>query len=90
LGAYTASRPETGFLISSGFDSCTLVRVLTSQLMQWTSLALLLGLTGCGLLLLKIGGEWYFDHRGGTARSVGAAATLIGLTLLCTELPVSR
>ena len=36
-------------------DSCALVRVLTSQLMQWTSLALLLGLTGCGLLLLKVG-----------------------------------
>ena len=55
--------------------------------MQWTSLALLLGLTGCGLLLLKIGG-WYFEQRGGTARSVGAAATLIGLTLLIAALAI--
>ena len=72
---------------SPDFVSCARVRVLTSQLMQWTSLALLLGLTGCGLLLLKIGG-WYFEHRGGTARSVGAAATLIGLTLLLAALAI--
>jgi|GEM_PF-5831794 len=66
---------------TADFDSCALVRVLPSRLMQWTSLALLLGLTGGGLLLLKIG-EWYFEHRSGTTRSVGAAATLVGLTLL--------
>jgi hypothetical protein len=63
------------------------VRVLISQVMQWTSLALLLGLTGRGLLLLKIGG-WYFDHRSGTAQSAGAAATLIGLTLLIASLAI--
>jgi hypothetical protein len=55
--------------------------------MQWAPIALLLGLTGCGLLLLKIGG-WYFDQRSGTARSVGAAATLIGLTLLIAALAI--
>ncbi len=73
---------------SPDFDSCALVRVLTSQLMQWTSLALLLGLTGCGLLLLKIGG-WYFEHRSGTTRSVGAGANLIGLTLLIAALAIT-
>ena len=31
--------------------------------------------------MLKIGG-WYFEHRSGSAVSVGAAATLIGFTLL--------
>jgi hypothetical protein len=55
--------------------------------MEWTSTALLLGLTGCGLLLLKIGG-WYFEHRNGSAQSVGAAATLIGLTLLIAALAI--
>jgi len=72
---------------TADFDSCALVRVLPSQLMQWTSLALLLDLTGGGLLLLKIGG-WYFEHRSGTSRSVGAAATLIGLTLLFAALAI--
>lgn len=57
---------------TADFDSCALVRVLPSQLMQWTSLALLLDLTGGGLLLLKIGG-WYFEHRSGTSRSVGGS-----------------
>jgi hypothetical protein len=42
---------------------------------------LLLGLAGCGLMLFKIGG-WYFDHRRGTAQSVGAAAVLIGFALM--------
>jgi hypothetical protein len=49
--------------------------------MQWISIALLLGLTGGGLLLLKVGG-WSFEHRSGTAKSAGAAATLIGFALL--------
>jgi hypothetical protein len=55
--------------------------------MQWTSIALLLGLTGCGLLLLKIGG-WYFEHRNGTDQSRGAAATLVGLSLLIVALAI--
>jgi len=55
--------------------------------MQWTSIALLLGLTGCGLLLLKIGG-WYFEHSSGPAQSVGAAATLVGLSLLIVALAI--
>jgi hypothetical protein len=55
--------------------------------MQWTSIALQLGLAGCGLLLLKIGG-WYFEHRSGTTRSVGAAATLVGATLLIAALAI--
>jgi hypothetical protein len=55
--------------------------------MQWNSIALLLALTGCGLLLLKIG-AWYFEHRSGTAQSGGAAATLIGLTLLIAALAI--
>jgi hypothetical protein len=55
--------------------------------MQWTSITLLLVLAGCGLLLLKIGG-WYFERRSRNARSVGAAATLIGLTLLIAALAI--
>jgi hypothetical protein len=53
--------------------------------MQWTSIAVLLSLTGCGLLLLKIGG-WYFDHRSGNAKSVGAATILVGFVLLIATL----
>jgi hypothetical protein len=33
---------------------------------------ILLGLTGCGWLLLKIG-ALYFEHKQGTAKSLGAA-----------------
>lgn len=55
--------------------------------MQWTSIAILLGLTGCGWLLLKIGG-WYFDRRSRTAKSVGAATILIGFAFLIAALAI--
>ena len=55
--------------------------------MQWSSIALLLSLTGGGFLLLKLGG-WYFEHKSGTAKSVGAAATLIGFALLISALAI--
>lgn len=47
----------------------------------------LVGLTGCGWLLLKIGG-WYFEHRQGTVKSVGAATILIGFMFLIAALAI--
>jgi hypothetical protein len=43
--------------------------------------AVLLGLVGSGLLLLK-GGEWYLGHRSGHAKSMGATSLLAGAALL--------
>jgi hypothetical protein len=45
------------------------------------SLTILFSLAGSGFLLVMIGG-WYFEHRQGTAKSVGAAAMLIGSAFL--------
>jgi hypothetical protein len=49
--------------------------------MRVTLIAVLLGVTGAGILLLKVGG-WYFEHRSGSAKSVGAAGVLIGFAFL--------
>jgi len=49
--------------------------------MAVTLIAVLFGVTGAGLLLLKVGG-WYFEHRSGSAKSVGAAGVLIGFAFL--------
>jgi hypothetical protein len=53
--------------------------------MQWPAEALLLGLTGCGLLLLRIG-EYYFQHKWRAPKSVGVAATLVGVIFLIAAL----
>ena len=49
--------------------------------------AILLGLTGCGWLLIKIG-AWYFEHRQGAAKSLGAATVLTGVVFLITALAI--
>jgi hypothetical protein len=46
-----------------------------TSLMRVTLIAVLLGVTGAGLLLLKVGG-WYFEHRSGSAGS--ASRTFAG------------
>jgi hypothetical protein len=49
--------------------------------MRVTLIAVLLGLTGAGIPLLRVGG-WYFEHRSSSAKSVGAAGVLIGFAFL--------
>jgi hypothetical protein len=50
-------------------------------------LAVMLGLTGSGVLLLKVGG-WYFEHRSGSTKSMGAAGVLVGVGLLILSLTI--
>jgi hypothetical protein len=50
-------------------------------------LYVLVGLAGCGWLLPEVGG-WYLDHRQGAAKSVGAAAILIGYLFLMVTLAI--
>jgi len=50
-------------------------------------LAILLGLTGSGVLLLKVGG-WYFEHKSGSTKSMGAASVLVGAGLLILGLTI--
>ncbi len=53
--------------------------------MQWTSIAGVFGLGGFGLLLFYAG-RWYFDRSGGTAKSVAAAAIVVGFAFMILSL----
>jgi hypothetical protein len=53
--------------------------------MRVTLIAVLLGVTGAGILLLRVGG-WYFEHRSGSAKSVGAAGVLVEFAFLFSPL----
>lgn len=50
-------------------------------------MVILVGLAGCGWLLLKVGG-WYFERRQGTAKSAGAATILVGFVFLIAALAI--
>jgi len=52
-----------------------------------TFVAALLGLTGLGVALLKVGG-YYFEHKGGSTKSVGAAAALVGFAFLVVAIAI--
>jgi hypothetical protein len=68
---------KTVYVIYLGL-SCTFIEAF---ILGATLLAVLFGLTGCGVLLLRVCG-WQFDHKNGTARTLGGAGVLLGFAFV--------